>query len=458
MHSSLKGPGGSTKMWWRTSAVLAIGVLTLAACNGDSGAGGTDEEPTDAATSDTASSEGGGAEGAAEIRFSWWGSDERHTVTQEVIDLFMEKNPDITVVPDYTDWGGYWDKLATTVAGGDTPDVMTQEERYLTDYANRGVTADLAALGVDTSMVDASVLDSGTIDGELAGVATGVNAYTIVADPQMFEEAGVEWPDDTTWTWEDFMNIATEISDALGDGVYGVQDFGGNEAGFNIYARQQGESLYAEDGSLGYSDETLEEWYQMLVDLRESGAMPDGARSVEIAEGGPEQSLLGTNSGAMGFWWSNQLGAISSAAGRDLELLRVPGESSGERTGMYYKPAMFYSIAADSEYPDAAAAFVDFLINDPDAGALILSDRGLNANTEVRDSVSGMLDPLEVQASEFLGALSTEIVDGPPAPPTGAADVPEIAGRINEQLLFDTVSPADAAAQFTSEANAAIGQ
>ncbi|WP_234988252.1 ABC transporter substrate-binding protein [Demequina sp. NBRC 110056] len=436
---------------WRAGAVLAAGALALAACSSDSGSDDPSDEPTDGGT-DSGSGE------QVEIRFSWWGSDERHTLTQEVIDLFMEENPDISVVADFTDWGGYWDKLATTVAGGDTPDVMTQEERYLTDYANRGVVADMSTLDIDTSMIDPSVLQSGTIGGQLAGIATGINAYAIVADPQMFEDAGVEMPDDTTWTWDDFKEIAAQISDALGDGVYGVQDYGGNEAGFNIYARQQGESLYTEDGTLGYSDETLAQWWQDLVDLRESGAMPDGARSVEIAEGGPEQSLLGTNTGAMGMWWTNQLGAISSAAGRDLVLLRLPGESEHERTGMYFKPAMFYSISAETEHPEAAAKFVDFLVNSPEAGALILSDRGLNINTAVREAVSGQLDPLEVQAAEFLAELESEIVDGPPAPPTGAADVPEITGRINQEVLFDTMSPADAAAQFTSEAGAAIGQ
>lgn len=455
MTISTSGSNGPRTMRWRASALLAAGMLPLAACSGDDGAAGSDDEPTDG---ETAAEGGDDSMEQVEIRFAWWGSDSRHELTQEVLDLFMEKNPDISVVADFTDWGGYWDKLATTVAGGDTPDVMTQEERYLTDYANRDVVTDLSALDIDTTNIDPSVLQSGTINGKLAGIATGINAYTIVADPQMFADAGVEMPDDTTWTWDDFKEISQQISDALGDGMYGVQDYGGNEAGFNIYARQRGESLYSEDGGLGYEEPTLAAWWQNLVDLRESGAMPDGARSVEIAEGGPEQSLLGTNSGAMGFWWTNQLGAISSAAGRDLVLLRVPGESENERTGMYFKPAMFYSVSETTEHPEAAAKLVDFLVNDPEAGALILSDRGLNINTEVRASVSDMLDPLEVQAAEFLAELESEIVDGPPAPPTGAADVPEITGRVNELVLFDSVTPDEAASQFTSEAGAAIGQ
>ncbi|WP_435738578.1 extracellular solute-binding protein [Cellulosimicrobium sp. PMB13] len=441
----MKSSTRSTRTWLRVGALLAAGTLALSACSGDSGAA-PDDDPVE--TTDS---------GPVEIRFSWWGSDTRHETTQQVIDLFEEKNPDITVVPDFTDWGGYWDKLATTVAGGDTPDVITQEERYLADYAARGVIADLGELGVDTSKIDESVLESGTTEGGLYGVATGVNAYSIIADPAIFEQAGVEMPDDTTWTWDDFVEIANEISAKAPEGVYGVQEFGGNEAGFNIFARQHGQSLYGEDGGVGYDDELLAEWNQITMDLIEGGGQPDPARSIEIAEGGPEQSLLGTNTGAMGFWWSNQLPAISSAAGRDLQLLRVPGESEFDRTGMYFKPAMYYSISKTTEHPEAAAKFVNFLLNDPEAGALILADRGLPANTDVREAIQADLEPADQQSAEFLAGLETEIVDGPPVPPEGAADVPEITTRVNTELIFGRLSPADAASQFTSEVEAAIG-
>ncbi|GII98305.1 carbohydrate ABC transporter substrate-binding protein (CUT1 family) [Sediminihabitans luteus] len=451
MNSKHSLTRGRTAARWRAgAAVMAVAALSLTACSGDNGAA-TDSDDDSAApvVEET---------GPVTIRFSWWGSDTRHETTQKVIELFEEKNPNITVTPDYTDWGGYWDKLATTVAGGDTPDVMTQEERYLSDYAARGVLADMNDLPIATDKIDSTVLESGQIDGGLYGVATGVNAYSIVADPAIFEEAGVEMPDDTTWTWEDFVDIANEISANTPDGTYGVQDFGGNEAGFSIYARQHGESLYDADGKLGYSEQTLTDWNQMMLDIIDGGGEPDAARSVEIAEGGPEQSLLGTNKGAMGFWWSNQLSAISAAAGRDLVLLRAPGESEAERTGMYFKPAMYYSVSKTTEHPAAAAKFVDFLLNDPEAGALILSDRGLPANTDVREAVAGDLAPADQQAADFLASLSDDIVDGPAVPPEGAADIPEITSRINTELIFERMSAADAAKQFTQEAAAAIGQ
>ncbi|WP_265520404.1 ABC transporter substrate-binding protein [Oerskovia flava] len=430
----------------KVGALLTVGALALGACGGDRGAAG----PAD--TDTTAAEEGEDVT----IRFSWWGSDTRHEVTQEVLDLFMAENPDITVVGDFTDWGGYWDKLSTTVAAGDAPDVITQEERYLADYASRGVLADLSTLDIDTAEVDPGVVASGEVDGGLYGIATGINAYAVVADPQIFADAGVEMPDDTTWTWDDYVEIASEIS-ASGEDVFGAQDYGFNEPGFAIWARQQGQNLYTPEGTLGYDEQTLADWWQTSLDLQDSGGTPDAARSVEIDAGGPEQSLLGTNTGAMGVWWTNQLGAISAAAGRDLELLRFPGESEHERTGMYFKPAMYYSVAETSQHPEAAAKLVDFLLNDPAAGELMLSDRGMPANTSVRDGIQELLPPVEQQAAAFLEDLEDEIVDGAPVPPVGAGEVVEIIRRINTEVLFGRLSPQEAAAQFTAEVEAATG-
>jgi len=422
-------------------ALTAAGALALTACSGDSGA--------------LPDSEGDGESGNVEIRFAWWGSDTRHQTTQQIIDLFEDKNPGITVVPDFTDWDGYWDKLATAVAGGDTPDVITHEERFISDYATRGVIADMATLDIDTSEIPEDVLATGTIDGKLYGIATGVNAYSVIADPQVFADAGVDMPDDTTWTWDDYVEVAGAVAKGAGDGMWGTQDYGFNEAGLAVMARQKGETLYNEDGSLGVSPETVAEFFQVSLDLQANGGEPDASRTVEIQDAGPEGSLIGTNSGAMGVWWSNQFGALSGASGRDLEILRLPGESAGERTGMYFKPAMYYSVSAKTEHPEESAKFVDFLLNDPEVAALQLTDRGLPSNLSVRESILGDLPPTDQKVADFMADLEDEIVDNPPVPPNGSGEVQDIMIRLNTEVLFGDKTPQEAAEAFLTEVEAA---
>ena len=133
------------------------------------------------------------------------------------------------------------------------------------------------------------------------------------------------------------------------------------------------------------------------------------------------------------------------------------GESEEDRTGMYFKPAMYYSVSAKSEHPEEAALLVDFLLNDPAAGEILLSDRGLPANTDVRAAVQDKFSPTDKQAADFLADLEDEIVDGPVVPPVGAGQVAEITRRINQEVLFGRLSPADAAKQYTLEVGSAIG-
>ncbi|APC35665.1 MULTISPECIES: ABC transporter substrate-binding protein [Nocardiopsis] len=403
----------------------------------------------------------GGSEpddGTVELRFSWWGADDRHSTTQQVIDLFEAENPGITIVPEYTDWGGYWDRLATSTAANDAPDIITQEERYLREYGDRGALLDLNEVELDLSGIDPLVAESGDLDGQTFGVATGVNAYAILADPQAFEEAGVEMPDDETWTWDDYVEISAQISEATDGEIVGTQSMSYNETGFQIFARQRGENLYAEDGSLGFSQETLEEWFSVTEQLTENGGQPGAAESVEIEAGGPDQSVLSTNQGAMAHFWTNQLGGISASSGRDIELLRYPGESTEDRTGMFFKPAMFYSISAGTEHPEEAALFVDFLLNSEEAAELILADRGLPANVDVRSHIIDSLPEADARSAVFLSEIEGTIVDGNPPPPIGAGQVVDITKRVTEDLTFGELTPAEAAEQFMSEVEAATGE
>jgi multiple sugar transport system substrate-binding protein len=396
-------------------------------------------------------------DGTVELSFTWWGSDSRHEYTQEIIELFEAEHPDITVEPIFTDFNSYWDQLATSTAGGNAPDIITMEERFLKEYVVSEQLLDLNTVSdqLDTSNIDQLALAAGEIDGGLYTIASGVNAFSVVADPQIFTDAGVEFPDDTTWTWQDYLDLSVQITENTGGDAFGAQAFGTNEAGFNVYARQRGEALYNPDGSLGFSAETLAQWWSLSLEQTAQGGTPPPDETVEIGATGPDQSLLATNRGAMGTWWTNQLGALSGAAGRELALLRQPGESEGQRPGMYFKPALSYSIAAATDHPQEAAMFVDFLLNSPDAAELLLNDRGLPANLELRDHIAPLLPDAEQQVAEFMAEIGPDLVDPPPPPPTGAGETVSIMQRLYEEVLFEQMTPLEAAERFMQEVDEA---
>jgi len=422
----------------RALGVAAAAALALSACGGDSGG--------PASASD-------GEGGDVTLRFTWWGSDTRHQATQEIIDAFEDANPGITINPEYGDWGGYWDKLATQVASNDAPDIIQMDEKYLREYADRGALLDLS--DVETgAMTDATVATGRTEEG-LFGIPTGINAMALMANPDIFEAAGVALPDDTTWTWDDYADIAKQVDD--GSEFYGAT--GPNEpATFQIWLRQQGKEMTTEDGQLGFEVSDAQEYLDLMLDLRERGALPEASILSEDQSPGPDQSLTGTGQVAMGAWWTNQLAALSTAAGTDLVPLRFPSSDGSEGGAqLFYKSSMYMSGNARTQHPEEVKKFIDFMVNSEEAGKINLADRGLPANLEVRDVVLGELDEADTRGAEFLADIEDELGDPMAVPPLGFSTMQEAIYRYELEVWFGRQSTADAAQQLYNEMESAIG-
>jgi multiple sugar transport system substrate-binding protein len=410
----------------------------------------------------SSSSSGSGSTGDAgekvALRLSWWGSDSRHAYTQKLIELFQSKHPNITVQPDYSNFDDYWPKLSTAVVGGRAADVIQQDTKYLRDYGDRGAMADLTPyLGKEIANkdLDPAVAKSGEVDGKVYGIPTGVNAIALVANPKAFTDAGVKVPDDATWTWDDLRTTAAAVTKASAKGFYGLQDPGGVDITLEVFAAQKGEQLYTPDGKIGISRGTLVAYYTMLRGLIDANATPPASLSVEIAPAGVDRSLVGTGKGAMAEFWTNQLPALAKAAGTELTLLRLPGDAG--KPGTYYKPAMFWSLNAKSKHPKEAAQLLDFLMNDPDAAKLTLSDRGLPANLAQRTAILPALKPADQAAAAFLEKLRPTIGATPALPPKGSGKISgTVVKKTNEQVLFKKMTPEQAADDFLAQATAAL--
>ena len=397
--------------------------------------------------------------GNVTLRFSWWGSDKRHAATQQVIDLYESKHPNVKIEGDYVGWEDYWDRLATGVAGGNSPDVIQMESRYVREYADRGALADLKPfLGstIRNADLDPSVAAIGEIDGKTYAIPTGVNIYAVVANPTLLKAAGAALPDDKSWTWEDLLRTASQVTKNSPKGTYGLQDMGYVDAGLEIFARQRGESIYGSDGKLAVSDATLKEWWGLIVRSRDTGAEPPASVSVEVQGGGIDQSLTATGKGALGTWWTNELPALTEGAKTDLSLLRFPGESTASKPGMFLKPAMFYSLGQKSEHKEEAAKFLDFLVNDPEAAKIILSDRGMPVNLKNRDAIVPSLKPADQKSAAFIKEVGPSVSSPPPLPPKGAGAVNDVIQQINEQVLFNRLTVDQAVQQFRQQAESAI--
>lgn len=400
---------------------------------------------------------GSGGNEEVTLRFAWWGNEYLNAQTEKAISAFEAEHPNIKIESEPGEWASYWDKLATKTAANDAPDVIQMDQKYIAEYGGRGALLDLSKqAGIDTSKLDRESLASGQYDDAQYGLSTGKNAYVIMANTKVFEAANVPIPDDTTWTWDDFMDTAAKLS-AAGDGKSYGAAYGSNEADLIIWLRQHGENLYSDDGKLAFDTATAAAFWERLKEQRDSKASPPATVATEDSGAGLEESLFGTNRVGMAWWWTNQLGSLETTTGSSIRMLRAPSiDGNSADNGMYFKPTMFWSASSRTKHAQEAATFINYLSNSPAAGAILMTDRGVPANSEIVESITPALKPADTTVVGFLKEIAPDISGAPPVPPVGAGSVQNVIKRFTDEVLYDRLTPHAAAESFRKEVEAML--
>ncbi|MFC7374910.1 MULTISPECIES: ABC transporter substrate-binding protein [unclassified Brachybacterium] len=433
-------------MYTRRSALAlglaAPGLAGLAAC-GPNASGGPGS---------------GGSDGDASLRLAWWGNPTRDENTANVIEAYKEVDDSVTITPEPGEWGGYWDKLATQAAGGDFPDIVQMDEKYLSEYGGRDQLLDLAEAGLATDEFAEGSVEVGEVEGKgLVAINAGLNSFTFLISPAMFEEAGVEIPDDTTWTWDDLIDTAVQISEATPDGTWGVSQLGPVQGMFQVWARQQGQDQY-KDGGPGFDASVATSLLEYALRIQDSGAGPDASTSVEDANQTLDQTLFSTGRAAMTVAWSNQVVAHDAVIPGGVQVLRPPSMTgSAADAQLWYKASMYWAVSQASQNPEAAVAFVDFLVNSPEAGKILSVERGVPGNLTVREAIVPDLDEANLKAVDFLESIESELGPSPELTPQGGGEFEAILKRVGEDVLFGTITAEEGGQRLLDELDAAIG-
>jgi multiple sugar transport system substrate-binding protein len=424
------------------AAVTAVGVL-LAGCG----------------TSPTNSGDVKLSDEDVTVSITWWGGDARTQATLDAIELFEKEHPNITVEPQFADWSGYWDRLATTTAGGDAPDVMQFDEVYLASYGAKGALVDLESLSnvLKTDTLDDSVLDSGRVDEQLLGLPIGAAPNGVIINKTLFKQYGVPLPDTDSWTWDDFNATAQALSDASDGKVRGVNLFGSDTFSLRIWARQHGEELFDTAGNVAITQETLEDYFQLERDWIDSGASMSAAEWAEMSGATLDQSSIVTGDVGMMFIAAGSFPSYQAAA-PDFEYTigNWPTDEATEPGFQYLKPSMYWAASSQSEHPAEAGLLINFLTTDERVAKLFGVERGVPANPALQAAISGTLDDSNQQLVDFVEQMGEVAGPGSPVTPNGASDVQTVIGRYNEQALLGQMSVEDAAKGFIEDVQGTI--
>lgn len=439
----------STRFGRRRVAAVAVAAvaatLTLAACGTDNG--GSDKPSGDATLSNE----------KVTLSMDWWGADSRVKLTQQVIDAFEKKYPNITVEPQYSDWNSYWDKLATSTAGGNAPDVMQMDQLYLASYAQKDALADLSTVSsqLDTSHLPAAVLGMGKYNGKQYAMPISTTGFGVVINKTILDNLGLTLPDTDKWTWQQFEDFAASISKASGGKIVGASPLS-NEFSLQLWTRQHGEGLFT-GNKITASQATIASYFQQALDFQKSGASASASRYTEQAALSIDQTDFSQGKQAMIFTQATQLTQYTaSTKGANLILAKLPTDDANTAKYAYLKPGMYWAVSSKSKHPAEAAALVNFFVNDPDAGKILGTERGIPANPDIVTAITPNLTAPEKASVEYTNSLSGILGDAPAIVPNGASQLDSIIGRDIGEVLFKRQTPDSAAKNFLIEVQADI--
>lgn len=359
----------------RAAAIVAVLILCIA---GMGFAGGQSEAAGEADAT---------TEEQIELRFSWWGGESRHNAILEVIDMFEEQNPGVTIKAEFSGWQGYIDKLRTQMAANSQPDLFYSGINRTWGVLPEGGRADLSEYSdiVQTSQLNASQIEAveDFADGRLIGLPRREQVLGgYIVNATTLEDLGIAIPD-KTWSWDDLADVAQQVYDASNGEVHGVLDETGVAGYDSIGSRAWLMSHYGipfvYNEGLGPTREQLVEYYEWWGALRESGAATSA--EVTVSADDNQNSPIVTGDAAMLPISVGSFARFQSNTEDELVFLPFPqGDYNNNEVG----PGMLLSMSPHTEHPEIAAQFLDYMINDVEAGMVLKTELGIPSNAERR--------------------------------------------------------------------------
>ncbi|NCC07211.1 MAG: extracellular solute-binding protein [Clostridia bacterium] len=387
------------------------------------------------------------AQTTKDMRVGWWGSQSRHDATISVFDTYGKLN-NVNFTYEYNSYDSYWETLATQSVGGHLPDVIQQVTDQFSSYINSGLLVDLQPYVdsgvIDTSDIDDVFLSGGEYKGGLYGISLGTNVMTIMYNPELFKAAGVDEPKDG-WAWSDFVKTARDIYAATGVQTENVA-VGMPRYLFEAMIRSKGQALYSEDGKdFGFDDETKAELIQVLqdcYDLTTEGVFVDPEEQILWSDNSERAFCKGE--AAMAMNWSSSFVNFSGQYNLTFDMTTQPVLDDATTQGMYMRPAQFFSVTTSSKDPEAAAAAINYFVNDLEANTQTLKgERGVPINTTIRTTLRDSSDETTQKVYDFISDVSEFCRDNDPSEPAASRQCVEVLNNNVNEVMYGQMTAED---------------
>lgn len=397
----------------------------------------------------------------ADLTFMWWGSAVRGERTQAAFDLYCGNNPGVTFKMESVEWPDYWNQLEARADSDSLPDIVQIDYSFLERSVGNGMLVELTPYladgSLDLSDVDPGLISAGSVNGKIYAVCGGVNVPALMYNKTLTDKLGIEIKDNMTL--EEFYAVARDIyakSNVKTDMPYGMA--------YNflpyVLRAQNITKLYNSDSLNVESAAAFQEFFSVYETGRTEGWIIGNDVHAGLTDVSVEQSPLVCFTGPetqswCGFFWSNQLTAMTQAAPEDMEIGITTWPSSDPAKSDFLKPAQFFAVTTDAGENEAAAVrVVNYLLNSKPANEILLGERGVPASAVIADVVAPLMDQNGQMITAFINDVVTPNSSNiSPSDPEAATKVYQYADELIRRLLDGEITADEAARELFEHGN-----
>ena len=434
---------------------LALSIVMLGSvftgCANQSGSSSSGE------TSGSQSSATGNTEEEVTLRFSWWGSDDRHEATLAVIDAFMEEHPNIKIEPEYSSQDGYNDKKTTEFSTGTAPDIFQIETGSGPEYSRMGVLYDLSSI----STLSFDKFDQNFIEvngqfgtGKQYAIPTGIAGSALIVNKTLADEIGIDLSQE--YDWEQLITWGQQVREYDPE-LYLLSVNTENGVSFFIrcYSRQLNgvPMIDDENKKLNMTEEQFTQMFDLIDRLYKSETCAPASYKAPYNPNKDQEDpnwINGKYVASVGFTSNAQ---VLMDANPDVEYMAgcMPVMADAKSEGWVNNCPQYMGIYAETEHPEEAGLFLDYFFNSEEAAETLGVVRSVPPTEFAQKIVTdnGQLDYLTAAAVER--SLSYEGFDD--AGYTTSAEVSKILADAYEAVSYGSSTPADTAKDVVNKIN-----
>ncbi len=198
------------------------------------------------------------------VIWDYFETDAQKEMIQSLMDGFNASQDEYEATHVYVPFSDYEKQLTLGIASGELPDLVILDGCSMASFIQLGLFGDISDADINWDDYIEGPLESTMMDGKHYGIPFATNCTALYYNKDMFDAAGIDYPDENT-TWDEFHEMAKALTK---DGVYG---FGNAATNTDEGTFQCLQWLYTAGGS--YTDiEDGVDAYKLMQEMIEDGS------------------------------------------------------------------------------------------------------------------------------------------------------------------------------------------